>query len=86
MFLARNGTSLNERTIRKLVKKYYDSAGVRKRGVHTLRHTLCAHKIANKMSSATLQKLMGHNWKETTLKCVHIAHTNIKQEQIDTAL
>jgi site-specific recombinase XerD len=38
------------------------------------------------MSIATLQKLMGHNRKETTLKYVHIAHTNIKQEQIDTAL
>jgi site-specific recombinase XerD len=86
LFLARNGTSLNERTIRKLVKKYYDKAGVRKRGVHTLRHTFGAHKIANKMSIATLQKLMGHNRKETTLKYVHIAHTNIKQEQIDTAL
>src|SRR4051794_32551246 len=86
LFLARNGTSMNERTIRKLVRKYYDKAGVRKRGVHTLRHTFGAHKIANKMSIATLQKLMGHNRKETTLKYVHIAHTNIKQEQIDTAL
>jgi site-specific recombinase XerD len=86
LFLARNGTSMNERTIRKLVKKYYDLAGVKKRGVHTLRHTFGAHKIANKMSIATLQKLMGHNRKETTLKYVHIAHTNIKQEQIDTAL
>src|SRR5919205_173946 len=39
LFLARNGTSLNPSSIRKLVKKYYTKAGVRKSGVHTLRHT-----------------------------------------------
>jgi site-specific recombinase XerD len=30
VFLARNGTSLNPSSIRKLVKKYYTKAGVRK--------------------------------------------------------
>src|SRR5205823_3430298 len=39
LFLARNGTSLNPSSIRKLVRKYYKKAGVRKSGVHTLRHT-----------------------------------------------
>ena len=39
-FLARNGTSLNPSSIRKMVTKYYKKAGVRKSGVHTLRHNL----------------------------------------------
>jgi site-specific recombinase XerD len=46
LFLARNGTSLNPSSIRKLVKKYYTKAGVRKSGVHTLRHTFSAHNVS----------------------------------------
>src|SRR5215216_1401791 len=64
LFLARNGTSLNPSSIRKLVKKYYTEAGVRKSGVHTLRHTFSAHNVNNGMTIADLQKILGHknNW------------------------
>src|SRR5919199_819589 len=58
LFLARNGTSLNPSSIRKLVKKYYTKAGVRKSGVHTLRHTFSAHNVNNGMSIADLQKVL----------------------------
>jgi integrase/recombinase XerD len=68
LFLARNGTSLNPSSIRKLVKKYYTKAGVRKAGVHTLRHTFSAHNVNNGMPIADLQKVLGHKKKETTLK------------------
>jgi site-specific recombinase XerD len=68
LFLARNGTSLNPSSIRKLVKKYYTKAGVRKSGVHTLRHTFSAHNVNNGMPIADLQKVLGHKKKETTLK------------------
>src|SRR5712691_6264117 len=70
MFLARNGTSLNPSSIRKLVRKYYKKAGVRKSGVHTLRHTFSAHNVNNGMSIADLQKVLGHKKKETTLKYI----------------
>jgi len=86
LFLARNGTSLNERTIRKLVKKYYDKAGVKKRGVHTLRHTYGAHKTNNGLAIPILQKFMGHKRRETTLNYIHIVNTSLKQAQADTAL
>jgi site-specific recombinase XerD len=54
LFLARNGTSLNPSSIRKLVKKYYTMAGVRKSGVHTLRHTFSAHNVNNGMPIAVI--------------------------------
>jgi site-specific recombinase XerD len=63
LFLARNGTSLNPSSIRKLVKKYYTKAGVRKSGVHTLRHTFSAHNVNNGMPIADLQKVLGHKKK-----------------------
>ena len=61
--------------------------GIRKKaGVHTLRHTFGAHKADKNMSLATLQELMGHKKKETTLKYIHLAKTNLRQEMVQTAL
>jgi site-specific recombinase XerD len=84
LFLARNGTSLNPSSIRKLVKKYYTKAGVRKSGVHTLRHTFSAHNVNNGMPIADLQKVLGHKKKETTLKYIHVVNTNLRESMLKT--
>ena len=87
LFLAKNGTSLNVSTVKYTVAKYVKRAGIRKKtGVHTLRHTFGAHKADKNMSLATLQELMGHKKKETTLKYIHLAKTNLRQEMVQTAL
>jgi integrase/recombinase XerC len=86
-FLAKNGTSLNVSSVKYLVAKYVKKAGIRKKvSVHTLRHTFGAHKADKHMSLATLQELMGHKKKETTLKYIHLAKTNLRQEMMQTAL
>ena len=86
-FLAKNGTSMNVSTVKYLVAKYVKKAGIRKKvGVHTLRHTFGAHKADKQMSLATLQALMRHKKKETTLKYIHLAKTNLRQEMVRTAL
>jgi site-specific recombinase XerD len=86
-FLAKNGTSMNVSTVKYLVGKYVKKAGIRKKvSVHTLRHTFGAHKADKHMSLATLQELMGHKKKETTLKYIHLAKTNLRQEMAETAL
>jgi site-specific recombinase XerD len=84
VFLARNGTSLNPSSIRKLVKKYYAKARVRKSGVHTLRHTFSAHNVNNGMSIADLQKILGHKKKETTLKYIHVVNTSLRETMLKT--
>jgi len=87
LFLAKNGTSMNVSTVKYTVAKYVKRAGIRKKtGVHTLRHTFGAHKADKNMSLATLQELMGHKKKETTLKYIHLAKTNLRQEMVQTAL
>jgi integrase/recombinase XerD len=83
-FLARNGTSLNPSSIRKLVKKYYTKAGVRKSGVHTLRHTFSAHNVNNGMGIAELQKILGHKKKETTLKYIHVVNSSLRETMLKT--
>ena len=86
-FLAKNGTSMNVSTVKYLVAKYVKKAGIRKKvSVHTLRHTFGAHKADKQMSLASLQELMGHKKKETTLKYIHLAKTNLRQEMVQTAL
>jgi site-specific recombinase XerD len=86
-FLAKNGTSMNVSTVKYLVGKYVKKAGIRKKvSVHTLRHTFGAHKADKQMSLASLQELMGHKKKETTLKYIHLAKTNLRQEMVQTAL
>jgi site-specific recombinase XerD len=81
LFLAKNGTSLNVSSVKAIVAKYVKKAGIRKRvSVHTLRHTFGAHKADKHMSIATLQALMGHKKKETTLKYIHLARTNLRKE------
>ena len=84
LFLARNGTSLNPSSIRKLVQKYYTKAGVRKSGVHTLRHTFSAHNVNNGMAIADLQKVLGHKKKETTLKYIHVVNTSLRETMLKT--
>jgi len=86
-FLAKNGTSLNVSSVKYIVAKYVKKAGIRKKvSVHTLRHTFGAHKADKHMGIATLQELMGHKKKETTLKYIHLAKTNLRQEMTQTAL
>jgi site-specific recombinase XerD len=86
-FLAKNGTSLNVSSVKYIVAKYVKKAGIRKKvSVHTLRHTFGAHKADKHMSLATLQTLMGHKKKETTLKYIHLAKTNLRREMAETVL
>ena len=87
MTLAKNSTSLNVSSVKAIVAKYVKKkAGIRKRvSVHALRHTFGAYKADKNMSLATLQALMGHK-KETTLKYIHLAKTNLRQEMVQTAL
>jgi site-specific recombinase XerD len=87
LFLAKNGTSLNVSSVKAIVAKYVKKAGIRKKvSVHTLRHTFGAHKADKHKSLATLQALMGHKKKETTLKYIHLARTNLRKEMVETAL
>ncbi len=87
LFLAKNGSSLDVRTVRYFVHKYMEKAGIKKQAsVHTLRHTFGTHKIDKGMTIPALQELLGHKQIETTFKYVHLAKTNLREQQEQTAL
>jgi site-specific recombinase XerD len=87
LFVAKNGTSLDVRSIRYLVKKYMKKADIKKRAsVHTLRHTCATHKVDNGMTIPALQKLLGHERIQTTYGYVHLATASFRKQQEQTAL
>ena len=87
VFLARNKTSMDQRTVRYRIKKYYQEAGIRKKAsVHTLRHTFATHQIHNGLKIPQLKEVLGHKKMETTYKYVHLDRTNLRAEMEQGAL
>jgi site-specific recombinase XerD len=87
VFLARNGTSMDQRTVRYRIQKYYKEAGIRKKAsVHTLRHTFATHQIHNGLKLNQLKEVLGHRQMETTYKYVHLDRTNLRHEVEQGAL
>src|SRR3954470_14691239 len=89
VFLARNGTSMDVRTVRYRIHKYYEEAGIKKKkkaSVHTLRHTFATHQIHNGLKLNQLKEVLGHRQMETTYKYVHLDRTNLRQEMEQGAL
>jgi integrase/recombinase XerC len=87
VFLARNGTSMDVRTVRYRIHKYYMDAGIKKKAsVHTLRHTFATHQIHNGLKLNQLKEVLGHKKMETTYKYVHLDRTNLRQEMEQGAL
>jgi site-specific recombinase XerD len=87
VFIARNGTSMDVRTVRYRIHKYYKEAGIKKKAsVHTLRHTFSTHQIHNGLKLNQLKEVLGHRRMETTYKYVHLDRTNLRQEMEQGAL
>jgi integrase/recombinase XerC len=87
VFLARNKTSMDQRTVRYRIQKYYKEAGIRKKAsVHTLRHTFATHQIHNGLKINQLKDVLGHKKMETTYKYVHLDRTNLRREMEAGAL
>jgi site-specific recombinase XerD len=87
VFIARNGTSMDVRTVRYRIHKYYKEAGIKKKAsVHTLRHTFSTHQIHNGLKINQLKAVLGHRRMETTYKYVHLDRTNLRTEMEQGAL
>jgi site-specific recombinase XerD len=87
VFLARNKTSMDPRTVRYRIQKYYKEAGIRKKAsVHTLRHTFATHQIHNGLKINQLKDVLGHKKMETTYKYIHLDRTNLRREMEAGAL
>ena len=73
VFLARNGTSMDVRTVRYRIQKYYLEAGIRKKAsVHTLRHTFATRMADAGMEMQELAKILGHTDISMTYRYYHL--------------
>jgi site-specific recombinase XerD len=87
VFLARNKTSMDQRTVRYRIHKYYQEAGIKKKAsVHTLRHTFSTHQVASGLPLPQLKEILGHRKLETTYKYVHLVRTNLRENMEKGAL
>ena len=66
LFISKYRHQMTNRSIRYLVSKYLDRAGIRDACVHTLRHTMATHYLARGGDLKSVQEMLGHESIETT--------------------
>jgi integrase/recombinase XerD len=87
MCFATGSTSMDQRTVRYRIHKYYQEAGIKKKAsVHTLRHTFSTHQVASGLPLPQLKEILGHRKLETTYKYVHLVRTNLRENMEKGAL
>lgn len=72
LFVGRGALPLSPTSLQKAYTRAKRQAGVRKDGgIHGLRHAYASHQLAAGLGVERLQRLMGHNSIQTTLRYVH---------------
>lgn len=73
LFVSKFETAMGQRAIQTLVAKYMVEAGIKGASVHTLRHTMATHHVAQGTDLKTVQETLGHADLATTALYVSLA-------------
>ncbi len=80
VFLNYEGGRLSERSVQKLMQKYADKAGIKKRiHPHMLRHTFATHMLDGGADLRVVQELLGHADLSTTQVYTHVSKSRAKK-------
>ena len=79
LFISRQGTSLTERSVERIIIRYAKMAGIgRKITPHSIRHTFATHLLSGGADLRTVQELLGHSSLSTTQVYTHITKERLK--------
>lgn len=81
LFTSRNRNRISVQTVKMLVNKYLDRAGLSYKdcSAHKLRHTAATLMYQNGVDIRTLQEFLGHEQVNTTMIYTHIENVAIKE-------
>lgn len=86
LFLTRTGVPIGDRGIQKIVQRYLKKAGIQDASVESLRHTFGVQQALQGSSLQTLQKVMGHKDRQSTLIYITLTQGLAKKELQENAL
>ncbi|GJM23988.1 MAG: site-specific tyrosine recombinase XerD [Phycisphaerae bacterium] len=79
VFLSRTGRPIDRSAVWRIVRKYTQNAGVRKKvSPHTLRHSFATHLLQGGADLRVVQELLGHTDVATTQIYTHVDDSRLK--------
>ncbi|SKC90479.1 tyrosine-type recombinase/integrase [Maledivibacter halophilus] len=79
-FLSERGTPLSDRSIRYMVYKYANKAGLENVSPHILRHTFCKSLVDNGVPLQRVAYLAGHESLETTRRYIQPSRADLRKD------
>ncbi|WP_258105876.1 tyrosine-type recombinase/integrase, partial [Marinoscillum sp. MHG1-6] len=82
LFEGPNGNTYSASSVRKVLQRAVDKAGIKKRvKPHTLRHSFATHLLENGTNLRYIQTLLGHTSPKTTEVYTHVTSQKLDEVQ-----